>query len=179
MAPDLFGVCRDHGLRLALVGGRPGVAAAAGRVFHRSFGTRPLLTAPGYFEDRAQRRNLLRTLARRSPEVVICGMGSGLQDRFLRDLAGEGEGRLAGRLAPTRPVVVDDVEAAGGEPARQRPGPRVDGSHLPEPADEHERTPARALAVIGDAAPVVGADVHVSWPGRAGGARPRGRRGPG
>ena len=90
MAPDLFGVCRDHGLRLALVGGRPGVAAAAGRVFHRSFGTRPLLTAPGYFEDRAQRRNLLRTLARRSPEVVICGMGSGLQDRFLLDLAGEG-----------------------------------------------------------------------------------------
>jgi N-acetylglucosaminyldiphosphoundecaprenol N-acetyl-beta-D-mannosaminyltransferase len=90
MAPELFGLCRHHALRVALVGGRPGVATAAGRVFHRTFGTRPMLTAAGYFDDRVQRRNLLRTIERRAPEVVICGMGSGLQDRFLLDLAGEG-----------------------------------------------------------------------------------------
>ncbi len=90
MAPELFGICRERSLRMALVGGRPGVAAAAGRVFHRIFGTRPTLTAPGYFADRVQRRNLLRTIERRGPEVVICGMGSGVQDRFLLDLAGEG-----------------------------------------------------------------------------------------
>lgn len=90
MAPELFALCHQRSLRVALVGGRPGVAAAAGKVFHRSFGTRPMLTAAGYFEDRAQRRNLLRTIARRGPEVVICGMGSGIQDRFLLDLAGEG-----------------------------------------------------------------------------------------
>jgi N-acetylglucosaminyldiphosphoundecaprenol N-acetyl-beta-D-mannosaminyltransferase len=90
LAPGLFGLCREHGLRIALVGGRPGVASTAARVFHRSFGTRPVFTACGYFDDRTQRRNLLRTIARRGPEVVICGMGSGLQDRFLLDLAGEG-----------------------------------------------------------------------------------------
>lgn len=122
MAPELFGLCRDHGLRVALVGGRPGVAAAAGRVFRRAFGTRPILTAAGYFDDRDQRRNLLRTLARRAPEVVVCGMGSGLQDRFLLDLAGEGwKG-----LGVTCGGYFDQVVASG---VRYYPG-MIDRLHL-------------------------------------------------
>jgi exopolysaccharide biosynthesis WecB/TagA/CpsF family protein len=90
LAPEVFAVCRDRLLRMALVGGRAGIAKAAGRVFANEFGASAVLTASGYFDLPGQRRDLLRTVARTAPDLVICGMGTGLQERFLLDLADEG-----------------------------------------------------------------------------------------
>lgn len=89
LAPDLLAHCAAADLRFALVGGRKGIARAAGRVFAQAFGATPALCAAGYFADPAARTDLLHRLIVEA-DVVLCGMGSGVQERFLLDLASLG-----------------------------------------------------------------------------------------
>jgi UDP-N-acetyl-D-mannosaminuronic acid transferase (WecB/TagA/CpsF family) len=90
LAPAVFALCRERSLRVGFVGGQPGVAEAAARVFANAFGLPSGLTAAGFFRDRAHRRDVLRSLADHGLDVVVCGMGTGAQERFLLDLVDEG-----------------------------------------------------------------------------------------
>ena len=90
LAPMVFALCRERSLRVGLVGGRPRVAETAAGVFADAFGVPGALAIPGFFRDRAQRRNVLRSIIDRGLDVVVCGMGTGAQERFLLDLVDEG-----------------------------------------------------------------------------------------
>jgi UDP-N-acetyl-D-mannosaminuronic acid transferase (WecB/TagA/CpsF family) len=90
LAPAVFAFCRERSLRVGFIGGRPGVAEAAARVFADAFDLPSGPTAAGFFRDRAHRRDILRSLLDHSPDVVVCGMGTGAQERFLLDLVDEG-----------------------------------------------------------------------------------------
>ena len=95
---------------MAVIGGRPGVAAAAGRTLASEFGLSVVLAASGYFTGQEQRRAALRAIAACRADLVVCGMGTGLQERFLLDLAEMG---WAG-LGLTCGGYLDQVVAGGG-----------------------------------------------------------------
>lgn len=92
LAPVVFGRCAKEGLSVALVGGEPGVAEEAARHFRRLYGSdlKVDFIHDGFFESDARRESVIGELVVLAPRVLIVGMGTPLQERFLIDVADAG-----------------------------------------------------------------------------------------
>jgi len=87
IAPSVFRIAEEHGRSIALVGGHPGVAAAAAERIRESFpGARIVAAMDGYRHV----ADLIRTTIDLNPDIVICGMGAPRQEAFLAALADAG-----------------------------------------------------------------------------------------
>jgi N-acetylglucosaminyldiphosphoundecaprenol N-acetyl-beta-D-mannosaminyltransferase len=85
-APVLSALAHERS-SVMLVGGQPGVAAAAGRCLLSRFPTLRVIEAiDGYRQIDA----LADHIVRRAPDVVICGMGAGAQEQLLLRLRARG-----------------------------------------------------------------------------------------
>lgn len=82
----LVSVSRE-GSRLAVIGGREGVAARAAANLQQVVGELSVVaTSGGYFHSSEERAALVRTLVDLAPETVVVGMGAPLQEEFLVEL---------------------------------------------------------------------------------------------
>lgn len=87
LALPVFGLAQERGLTVALVGGVPGVAARAAEHLETAFpGLRIVACIDGY----ADRETTLTDLCALDPDVVVCGMGSLVQEEFLDTLVARG-----------------------------------------------------------------------------------------
>lgn len=92
LAPVVFERCVRDGLSVGVVGGAPGVAEAAVECFRSRFGAglNFVVVRDGFFSTKNDRDEALESIKRIGPRVVIVGMGTPLQERFLVDLVDSG-----------------------------------------------------------------------------------------
>lgn len=86
-------VLTSHSLRgsmVGLVGGTPGTAAAAARLFGGLFPGLHFLGRSGYFESSEHREHVIQEIVAAAPRLVLVGMGAGQQERFLVELWARG-----------------------------------------------------------------------------------------
>jgi N-acetylglucosaminyldiphosphoundecaprenol N-acetyl-beta-D-mannosaminyltransferase len=127
------------GLRVYLLGGRPGVAEAAGRVAHERWGTDVVGARDGYFDAARDGASVAAEVGASGAQLVLAGLGEG-QERFLDAHRGAlgpavliGVGGtldvLAGtaRRTPawTRRLGVEWAWRVGSDPARWHRAPRL------------------------------------------------------
>jgi len=83
LAERLCGEAARRGWRVCLLGGAPGVAAeAADHVRRRYPGMQVTATRHGYFGD-AEEEEVIRTIRAASPTLLLAGLGSPRQERWL------------------------------------------------------------------------------------------------
>ncbi len=87
LAPAVMEWAVANRLSVALVGGRPGVAQTAAEQLVKAYPELRIALVLDGFGDRA---NKIVEIRQRRPNVVICGMGAGEQERFLLSLAAAG-----------------------------------------------------------------------------------------
>ncbi len=87
LAPLVFEYARANGKRIALVGGRPGVADVAAARIGESYPGIPIVGATDGFRSQETLVEHVRAL---SADIVICGMGAPAQEAFLVALASAG-----------------------------------------------------------------------------------------
>ncbi|WP_305966790.1 WecB/TagA/CpsF family glycosyltransferase [Marinobacter salsuginis] len=91
VAPEVFADAEARGLSLALIGGKPGVVEAARDQFLKSFpNLHVVFLHSGFFDGKAERDAVIDQVCKLSPSIVICGMGTPLQETFLSDLCAGG-----------------------------------------------------------------------------------------
>jgi N-acetylglucosaminyldiphosphoundecaprenol N-acetyl-beta-D-mannosaminyltransferase len=100
LAPDLLPAVRDAGGRVFLVGGRPGVAVAAGRALERRWPGLEVVGAHHGFADREELGHIVELISAGDPGLVLVGAGAPVQEH------------LALRLADRLPATV--VATCGG-----------------------------------------------------------------
>jgi len=84
---DLAGLCEKEGLSLFLLGGRPGIAAAAAQNLQSRYpGLQIAGTQDGYFDHHGpENEQLIEKLKKIQPDVTIVAFGMPLQEAWLRD----------------------------------------------------------------------------------------------
>ncbi|MGE5538664.1 MAG: WecB/TagA/CpsF family glycosyltransferase [Gemmatimonas sp.] len=87
MAPSVFALAERHGRRVALIGGRRGVAQAASRQLRDRF---PRLDIVATIDGYGKLDRHLRTILAVDPDLLVCGMGAPRQEEFLATLANAG-----------------------------------------------------------------------------------------
>jgi len=91
LAGPILARCSENQIPLDLVGGTPGTAQAAARVFSDAFpGLKVRVVAAGYFPSEQDRQELIGDLVARPSGVLLVGMGAVHQERFLADLRSAG-----------------------------------------------------------------------------------------
>lgn len=91
LAPIIFNMAAEQGLKVVLVGGAPEVAVKAGEIFCREFQGLDVVAAySGFFSSEDARAAVIEEICQSSPDIVICGMGTPLQEKFLVDLSDAG-----------------------------------------------------------------------------------------
>lgn len=91
LAPLLFDYACRLNLSVCLVGGQDGVATRAGDEFIKAHpGLKIHSTYSGYFADTEERDATISDICADSPDIVIVGMGAGMQESFMLDLVGSG-----------------------------------------------------------------------------------------
>lgn len=90
-APVIFEEASEKGLTIALVGGEPGIAHNAKQRFEESYPRLNIVfDCSGFFGSPEERSQAIEEIASMNPDIVICGMGTPLQESFLLDLRGKG-----------------------------------------------------------------------------------------
>ena len=87
LAPDVFRLAVAHQARVVLCGGRPGVAEQAQQQLQAAF---PGLQIVKVYDGYAERSTTIEAIRQLAPEIVICGMGGLVQERFLLSLTNSG-----------------------------------------------------------------------------------------
>ena len=115
LATRLAPLAADQGWRLFLLGGEPGVAAAAGRRLTTAHpGLRLAGSHHGYFaRGSAEEAELLAAIEAAAPELLLVGMGAPRQEYWLRSLIEQG--RLA---VPVAIGVGGSLDVLAGRVAR-------------------------------------------------------------
>jgi len=84
MARDVFAMCEENQWRVGIVGGRPGEPEKAEKNIKNLF---PSLNVTylhhGYLPDEAVRYSCISDLKDASVDILICGMGTPMQEEFL------------------------------------------------------------------------------------------------
>jgi beta-1,4-glucosyltransferase len=80
LVPKVLARSRQRPLRLALVGGRPGVAEAAAKSLTEGLDQVVVVATSDGFADRTDEQSLLADLARAKPDLVLVGLGTPLQE---------------------------------------------------------------------------------------------------
>jgi N-acetylglucosaminyldiphosphoundecaprenol N-acetyl-beta-D-mannosaminyltransferase len=87
LAPVVFDIAAERGLSVVLVGGVPGVAETArARLEEKHPGIQIIATFDGYGDE----RTLINKLTALQPTIVVAGMGTMVQERFLLRLVENG-----------------------------------------------------------------------------------------
>lgn len=90
-APQLFEKAVHKRYRIYLIGATSEeIAAAAARIQQAFPALRIDGFRDGYFENEKERKRVLESIVSSAPDIVICGMGTPLQERFLADLRAAG-----------------------------------------------------------------------------------------
>ncbi|WP_296711162.1 WecB/TagA/CpsF family glycosyltransferase [Rhodoblastus sp.] len=87
LAPPVLSALAHQRSSIMLVGGRPGVAAAARRRLLERFPTLRVIDALDGYGDMEAKTDFI---VERAPDVVICGMGAGAQEEHLLSLRAKG-----------------------------------------------------------------------------------------
>lgn len=87
LAPAVIKWAVKNRFTVGLVGGRPGVAQKAGDQLVKAY---PELAISVTLDGFGDRMSKIAELRRRAPDIVICGMGAGEQERFLVSFAAAG-----------------------------------------------------------------------------------------
>jgi N-acetylglucosaminyldiphosphoundecaprenol N-acetyl-beta-D-mannosaminyltransferase len=87
LAPPVWEFVRSHGMTVALVGGKPGVAGLAAQRIRTEYPGISILGSIDGFRPRDALVEYVRVL---NPSVLICGMGAPHQEAFLTALADAG-----------------------------------------------------------------------------------------
>lgn len=91
LAPLVFDHARQSNLSVSLVGGQVGVAELARDEFVKAYaGLNVCSVHSGFFANDDHRRSLISSICSESPDIVIVGMGAGIQERFILDLVAAG-----------------------------------------------------------------------------------------
>lgn len=90
IAPMVFRACRELRLGVILVGGREGVASQAAKVISSAFDYPDVMGVSGYFSSQSERSGCIEYISNLQRTLVVCGMGSPLQENFLIDLSDAG-----------------------------------------------------------------------------------------
>jgi N-acetylglucosaminyldiphosphoundecaprenol N-acetyl-beta-D-mannosaminyltransferase len=98
-------------LRVAFVGGRPGVAERAAERAARSWGTVPACARDGYFDRSREGERVAREIGEARPHLVLAGLGEG-QERFLAEHLGTLGGGVAIGVGGTLDVLAGSVRRA-------------------------------------------------------------------
>jgi UDP-Gal:alpha-D-GlcNAc-diphosphoundecaprenol beta-1,4-galactosyltransferase len=84
IAPAVFRLCADRGLSIGLVGGTLTEVGEAARVIEAKFpGINIRLAVSGFFSSATEWDSCFDNLKANSIEVLICGMGTPLQEHFV------------------------------------------------------------------------------------------------
>jgi exopolysaccharide biosynthesis WecB/TagA/CpsF family protein len=84
LAPLVLRSCAEGGSRIAIVGSSNEALAQFSAAACREFpGLNIVYARHGYFSSEAERESALREIERAGAEVLICGMGTGLQEQFM------------------------------------------------------------------------------------------------
>lgn len=87
LAPIIFDFAEEKALSIAMIGGIPGVAEQAAKIFLEKYPSLNfVILNSGYFNSDDERKKVLKKIKDKSPDIVIVGMGALLQELFLIDL---------------------------------------------------------------------------------------------
>jgi N-acetylglucosaminyldiphosphoundecaprenol N-acetyl-beta-D-mannosaminyltransferase len=84
LAPVVFRLAAKRSARIVLAGGRPGVAERARVQLEREF---PGINIVGTFNGYGDREATIDAIRALAPDIIVCGMGSIVQENFLLQLA--------------------------------------------------------------------------------------------
>lgn len=91
LAPLVFEQAIARKLSICLVGGEAGVAEKAKGQFIKTYPGLNICSAySGFFSSEEHRSSLITNICSDSPDIVIVGMGAGIQERFILDLVTSG-----------------------------------------------------------------------------------------
>lgn len=87
LALPVFQIALEKGLRVALVGGAEGVAQRAAMLLQERYAKLDIVLA---MSGHQPKREMLNRTLMIDPDIVVCGMGGGVQEAFLLALRSEG-----------------------------------------------------------------------------------------
>lgn len=91
IAHEVFYSCKTTPRTVAVVGSTAENAAAFSKAIATEFpGVDMVYVRSGYFQDEAEWRQSIDQLCSLNPDMVVCGMGAGKQEKFLSHLKGHG-----------------------------------------------------------------------------------------
>jgi N-acetylglucosaminyldiphosphoundecaprenol N-acetyl-beta-D-mannosaminyltransferase len=86
MAPVVFNFVKDNNLTLAIIGTTQPNLEKSVDILQKRYGLSVSYTRNGFFESADERRNVVQSIRQNNIDVVICGMGTPLQEIFLVEL---------------------------------------------------------------------------------------------
>lgn len=86
LAPVVFSYAKENKLKIALVGTKEEFISTAVSNIERKYDVKVEYYRNGYFVSDTERQAVLQELCERKIDIVICGMGTPHQERFLIDL---------------------------------------------------------------------------------------------
>ena len=91
LAPIVFSWAEKNALTIAFVGGEKGIVEKAIKNFKNRYPKLQVIyNHSGFFEKEKTREDVILDILSASPDIVIVGMGAGLQERFLLTLHDKG-----------------------------------------------------------------------------------------
>lgn len=82
----VFNFVRENNLRIAILGTTQANLEKAVGILERRYGFKVSYSRNGFFESDEQRREVIRHIRQQAYDVVVCGMGTPLQEKFLVEL---------------------------------------------------------------------------------------------
>lgn len=80
LVPLFLAGCTDRTVKLALVGGHAGVAAAAGQALSRQFPHAVIVKTLNGFSDLSDEQSALGSIAQARPDILLLGLGTPIQE---------------------------------------------------------------------------------------------------
>jgi N-acetylglucosaminyldiphosphoundecaprenol N-acetyl-beta-D-mannosaminyltransferase len=86
MAPVVFKYVKDNNLTLAIIGTTQSNLEKSVDILQKRYGLSVSYSRNGFFESADERRKVVHSIFQNNIDVVICGMGTPLQEKFLVEL---------------------------------------------------------------------------------------------
>tara|TARA_R110002111_G_scaffold145581_1_gene212055 strand:- start:8343 stop:9050 length:708 start_codon:yes stop_codon:yes gene_type:complete len=91
VARDVFRDAESHGKEIVFVGGEPGISKLAAKRISQSFPAIKIVGCySGFFSSDRERNSVIQQIEEMHPQIVVCGMGTIHQEKFLLDLIASG-----------------------------------------------------------------------------------------
>lgn len=90
LAPVVFSDCASSNKSVYFLGGEPGVAESAVKFFCEVYPLRVVGCRNGFFDSKEDLDSAITDIVSLNPSVLVCGMGTPYQEKFLFRLRGAG-----------------------------------------------------------------------------------------